>query len=87
MQLGFWGPPCAVADMEDLDFAIGFADLVIDEKWTVQQLADQVAFANQATHPGKPSEQLDVCDQGTAKARSSLCVIFGDVADDFGEVV
>lgn len=76
-----------MADMEDLDFAIGFADPVINEKWTVQELADKGPFANQASHSREPSEQFDVCGQGTAKARSSLCVTFGNMADDFGEVV
>lgn len=45
-----------MADVKNLDFALGFADVIINEKWAVQQFADPRPLSNQATHTGKPSQ-------------------------------
>ena len=45
-----------MADVENLDFAPGFADTIVGEKWAVEQLADVCSLSNQATHPWKASE-------------------------------
>jgi hypothetical protein len=45
-----------VADVKNFDFALGFADVVVDEKRAVQQFADPRSFSNQAAHAGKASQ-------------------------------
>jgi hypothetical protein len=47
--------PRTMPDVKNFHFAVGFADAIIDEKWAMQQLADQRPFSNQATHSRKPS--------------------------------
>jgi len=73
--------------VKNLDFALGFADLIVDEKRAVQQLANQGSFSNRAAHMGKPSQQFNVGGQGTAKAGGSLRVVLSNMADDFSEIV
>jgi hypothetical protein len=74
-------------NVKNLDFAFGFADVIVDEEWAVYQLADMGSLSNQSAHARKASQQLDVLHQGTAKMRGSLRVIFGNVSDDFCEIV
>ena len=76
-----------MADVNNLDFTFGFADVIVDEKWAVQQFADLRPFSNQASHTWETGEQLDVLDQGPAKVGGSLCILLGNVANDFGEIV
>lgn len=73
--------------MKDFDFVIGFADLIVDEKRTVQQFADKVSFFNNAAHSREASQQFDVSDKRTAKARGRLCVILGNVAKNLREII
>ena len=44
-----------MADVKNLNFALGFADVIVDEKWAVQQCADQRSFSDQASHTRKSS--------------------------------
>jgi len=74
-------------DVKNFDFALGFTDVVVDEKWAVHQLAHLGSLSNQDSHARKASQQLHVLDQGTAEVRGSLRVTFGNVGDDFGEIV
>ena len=64
-----------------------FVDLVVNQNRAVQQFAHPRPFSDRATHAGKPSEQIHVVEQGVAKTRGSLAVVFGNVADDLGEIV
>ena len=55
--------------MKNFDEALVFADLVVNENWTVEQFAHPRAFSNGATHAGKASQQLNMIKQGIAEAR------------------
>jgi hypothetical protein len=76
-----------MTDVKDLDFAPGFPDVVINEKWAVRQFSNAGPFPNQSTHARELSQQVDVLDQRTAEAGGSFRVILGNVADDFREIV
>jgi hypothetical protein len=73
-------------DVKNFDFALAFADVVVDKKWAMQQFANLSPFSNQPAHTRETSQQLDVLDHGTAEVQGSLRVILGNVADDFGEI-
>ena len=45
-----------MADVKNLNFALGIADMIIDEKRAVHEFADLRSFSDQATHAGKPSQ-------------------------------
>jgi hypothetical protein len=45
-----------MADVEDLDFTLIPADVIVDEKWAVHELADVGPFSDQATHARKTSQ-------------------------------
>jgi hypothetical protein len=75
-----------MAEVKNLDLAPGFADVIVDEIWAVHQFAHLRPFSNQTSH-ARTGEQLNVLNQGTAKVGGSHCVIFGNVADDPGEIV
>jgi hypothetical protein len=45
-----------MANVKNLDFVLGFADVIIDEKRAVHEFADPRSFSDQATHAGKPSQ-------------------------------
>jgi hypothetical protein len=64
-----------------------FAQLVIHQNGAVREFPDPRSFADYAAHTGKPHEQFDVVQQRIAETGSSLGVVFGDVADYFGEIV
>ena len=73
--------------MEYLDFALGLVNAVIDEKGAVEQLSDMLPFSDQATHVRESSEQLNVFDKRIAETEGGFRVVFGNVADDLGEIV
>jgi hypothetical protein len=75
-----------MAEVKNLDLAPGFADVIVDEIWAVHQFAHLRPFLNQTSHARKTGQQLNVLDQGTAKVGGSHCVIFGNMADDLGEI-
>ena len=86
MEFGLRRFPRPVSDVKNLDFALGFADVIVDEKRAVQQFAHLSPFSNQATHTRETSQQLDVLDQRTAELRRNLRVILGNVADDVRQI-
>jgi len=43
-------------DVKNFDFALGYADVIVDKKWAVQQFADLSPFPNQATHARETSQ-------------------------------
>jgi|GEM_PF-3981132 len=71
-----------MAQVQDFHNAPVFTEPVINQNRTVQQLAHSRPFADCAAHAGETSQQLDVVEQGATKARGSLAVIFGNMADD-----
>lgn len=46
--------------MENRDFARGFANVVVDDKWTVYQLTNRTSFSKQSTKVRKSCQQLNV---------------------------
>ena len=72
-----------VSQVEDFHETSVFTQLVIDENGAMREFSDSRPFADRAAHAGKPSQEFDVVQQRVSKTRSSLSVIFGDVADDF----
>ena len=64
-----------------------FSQLVIDKNGAMRKLADSRSFADRTTHTGEPSQQFDMVQQRSSETRSSLSVVFGNVADDFSEIV
>jgi len=76
-----------VAQVKDFHTALFFADKVVNQNWTVQQLAHPRPFADCAAHAGKTRQQSDVVEQRAAKPLSSVAVIFGKMSDDGCEVV
>jgi hypothetical protein len=48
--------------MRNFDFAFPFADVVVDEKWTVGQFSDLCPLPDQPAHARKTSQQFDVLD-------------------------
>src|SRR5580700_7659584 len=73
--------------VENFHHTFVFAQLVIDQNWAVREFSDPRPFADCAAHAGKPSQKLDVVQQRVSETRSSFSVIFGDMADDFSEIV
>lgn len=70
-------------DVEDFHQTSVFTQFVIDENGAMREFSDPRPFADHTAHAGKPSQEFDVVQQRVSKTRSSLSVIFGDVADDF----
>jgi len=64
-----------------------FLEQVIDRNRAVDQFSYARSLAYARSHPGEPRQQLDMVKQGIAESLGSLGIIFGDVTDDFGEVV
>jgi len=73
-----------VKDFDDVGLFVG---LVVNENWAVQEFAHTRPFSRDATHPGEASEQVNVVQQRTAKARGCLSVVPGNMTDDFSEIV
>jgi hypothetical protein len=70
-------------EVEDFHQTSVFTQLVIDENGAMREFSDSRLFADRTAHGGKPSQEFYVIQQRVSKTRSSLSVIFGDVADDF----
>ena len=76
-----------MADVKNLDFALVFANVIVDKIGAVQKFADLRSLSNQTADARKTHEQLDVLDQRTAKVSGSVRIIFSNVAEDFSEIV
>jgi hypothetical protein len=61
-------------------------DLVVNHYRTMQQLANARPFSDGFSQAWKTSWQVHVVEQSIAKTRSRSIVVFGNVADDLGEV-
>jgi len=75
-----------VAEVQDFHDVLIFTDAVVDEDGTVLEFADAGTFFDGAAHVWESSKQLNMVQQRSAETRGSLCVVFGDVADDFGQI-
>ena len=64
----------------------GFVQLVIDHDGTVRQFSYPRSLANSAASVRKILQQFDVVQQGIAEALGGIGIIFGDIADDLGQV-
>jgi hypothetical protein len=53
----------------------------------MQQFADTRPFSDSASHSRKARQQIHVVKQSIAKTRSRFIVVFGNVADDLGEIL
>jgi hypothetical protein len=62
-------------------------DLVIDQYRGVYQSPHRGSLAGDCTHSGETLEQIDVIEQGGAETGRSFVIVFGDVANDIGEIV
>jgi hypothetical protein len=76
-----------MTDVKNLDFVLVIANLIVDEKWAVKQFTDQRASFEPGHPCGESGSVIQRGHQCLAKAGGSLRVIFGNVDDDFGEVV
>ena len=76
-----------MADVKHFHETLIFMDLVVDQNRAMQQFAHTRPFSDGASHAGKASQQVHVVEQSIAKTRSCLIVVFGNVADDRGEIV
>ncbi len=74
-------------DVQNLNFSLAFADVIVDEKRTVHQFANLSPLSDQPAHSRKTSQELHVLDERTGKLRGRICIVFGNVADDFCEIV
>jgi hypothetical protein len=61
-------------------------DSVVNQDGAVDQFADVRPFFDHAPHPRKPGEQTNMVQKGIAKPGGSIRVVFGKMADDFGEI-
>jgi len=53
----------------------------------MQQFANARPFSDGASHARKARQQVHVVKQSIAKTRSRFSVVFGNVADNLGEIV
>ena len=73
-------------EVEDFDELPVFANLIVNQDWTVQQLTYARTFSDLATHARIAGQQFHVIEQGITETRSRLIVVFGDMANDLSEI-
>ncbi len=73
--------------MKNFDDLLIVVGRVVNQNRAVKEFADLGTFSHQGPHSRKASEKIDVVEQRTAKTRSCLGVILGDISDDFREIV
>ena len=74
-------------EVEHFHKTLVFTDLVIDQNRAMQQFANARPFSDGASHARKARQQVHVVKQSIAKTRSRFSVVFGNVADNLGEIV
>jgi hypothetical protein len=72
--------------MKHLYEALIFVDSVVNENRAMNQFPNPRPFADDAAHTREASQQINVVEQGVAKAGGRLDIVFGDVADDAGKI-
>lgn len=73
--------------MNNFDQALIVIQPVINQERAVHQFSNLRSPWDDATHARKAGEQINVVQQGAAEAGGRIRVVFGYVADDFGEIV
>ena len=73
--------------MKDFDEVFVFAKLVIDQNRRMRQFPHTSSLTNRAAHARESRQEFHMVEQGIAEALSGLWIIFGNVADDIGEIV
>jgi len=76
-----------VSEVEDFHNTLVLADLVVNQNRCVRQFSHVGPLANSAAHTGKAAQQFNVVQQRIAEASGGVRVIFGDVANDFSQIV
>jgi hypothetical protein len=66
---------------------LSFLHGVVNQNWAVHQLAYLGTLANDAAHPRKTRQQVQVVEQGTSETGCRFSVILGNATDDFSEIV
>jgi len=74
-------------DVQNLNFSLAFADVIVDQKRTVHQFSDLSPLSDQPADARETSQEFHMLDQGTAKVKGGIWIVFGNVADDFCEIV
>jgi hypothetical protein len=64
-----------------------FLDTVVDQNWAVHQLAYLGTLTNRGAYARISAKQIEVIEKGVTESQSSIGIIFGDVANDFREIV
>jgi hypothetical protein len=73
--------------VENIHHVSIFTQLVADQNAGMREFLDSRPFADHTAHTGKPGQQADVVQQRSPETRSSLSIVFGNVPDDFSEIV
>jgi len=73
-----------VPEVQHLDHALVFADLVIDQNRTVSQLAHTRSLSDCVTHSGEIRQQVYVIEKRLTETRGCFIIVFSYVPDDFG---
>jgi hypothetical protein len=63
------------------------ANLIVDQNRAMRQFPNSGSLANCAAHTRESGQEFHMVEQGSAEAPGGLGIVFGDVADDFSEVV
>jgi len=72
-----------VPEVQNLDHALVFSDLVVGQNRTVNQFAYTRSLSDGPAHARKIDQKVYVVEEGFAKTRSGLVIVFGYVRDDF----
>jgi hypothetical protein len=76
-----------MTEVKHFDDVLILADSVVNNNRAMLQFSHSVTLSDRTTHAGKPGEQTHVVEQSIAKPRGSLAIVFGNAADNFGEIV
>jgi hypothetical protein len=75
-----------MTEVQHLHKVLIVTDSIVNHHRTVLQFAHAGLFSDSAAHIGKPSEQIHVVEQSVAKTGGRLAVVFGNLAEDLGEI-
>jgi hypothetical protein len=73
-------------EVQHLDHALVFADLVVNQNRTVSEFANSRSLPDCSTHTREIGQELYVIEKRLTKARGGLTIVFSDAPDDFGYI-
>ncbi len=76
-----------MAKVEYFNHLFVLLNSVVNENRAVLQFSNSGSLTDCSAHAGKSAQQIDMVDESTAKTISSLAIVFGNMADDFSEVI